>query len=753
MRGATPLAVVALLTAASCSQRASDFSTANARAHVEHLAGTIGSRPAGTAANARARGYLVDHLERHGFRVRIQAADASNSQYGISGRVHNIVAVKDGARSDALGLVAHYDSVPEGPGAADDGLGTAVVAEAARVLAGRSNRRWSLMVLLTDAEEDGLLGATAAVADPEVRERLKAVVNVESIGADAPVLLFETGPGSGWLAGVWSRAVRRPRGGSFNYEIYRRMPNDTDFSVFKRAGIPGLNFAAVGDMYAYHTSLDVPARVTTRALAEAGAAVVALADALEDEDLLRRADAPATYFDLAGLTALSWSPTTDRVLVMLAIVLGAIAWLRVAAACRHAARLRGVALALAWAIVGACLVAGAAVGAVALLRAVREVYHPWYARPGRFALVIVLAGLSAGWLLWRLAAHLPPALRLPRDAACVWTPALAVWIVAAAAMGWTAPRAGYLWTLPLLALAAPVAVAGAGRRALLAGSAIAGAVASVLWLPDVATFTGFLVALMGTFPVVSPPWLLPAVPLLAAVMVAPPLIAIGVASGARRPRYLTRALLVAVGLAVGWAYRAPAYTPNRPLRLALVSADAGGASGADRWLAIAGNEPVADLGKDAPVLSPAPALSGFERRLTGGAPFVMAGSTPAAPAAGSVTCVESPAADGVEAVVVVSPAVEGLRARLELPPSVVPHRSDWPGLVRDGRWSASFAALPPEGLTFRLGLDASLAGRACGGRLLLRRPRPVEAAAGGARWLSRPGVAWDFLVVDVLPLR
>lgn len=753
MRGSIPLAVVALLTAASCSQRASDFSTANARAHVEHLAGTIGSRPAGTAANARARGYLVEHLERHGFRVRVQAADASNPQHGISGRVHNIVAVKDGARRDALGLVAHYDSVPEGPGAADDGFGTAVVAEAARVLAGRANRRWSLMVLLTDAEEDGLLGAAAAVDDPEVRERLKAVVNVESIGADAPVLLFETGPGNGWLAGVWARAVPHPRGGSFNYEIYRRMPNDTDFSVFKRAGIPGLNFAAVGDMYAYHTALDVPARVTTRALADAGAAVVALADALEEEDLLRREDEPATYFDVAGLTALSWSPATDRVLVMLAVVLGAIAWLRVASACRHAARLRGVALALAWAIVGACLVAGAAIGAVALLRAVREVYHPWHARPGRFALVIVLAGLSAGWLLWRLAAHLPPALRLPRDAACVWTPALAVWIAAAAAMGWSAPRAGYLWILPLLAVAAPVAVAGAGRNALLAGSAIGGTVASVLWLPDVATFTGFLVALMGTFPVVSPPWLLPAVPLLGAVMVAPPLIALGVASGARRPRYLTRALLVALGLAVGWAYRAPAYTPDRPMRLALVSTGTGGA-GADRSLAIAGNEPVLDLGRDAPVLSPVRALSPLEQRLAGGAPFVVAGSVPAAPAAGSVTCDEAPAAGGVEVRVIVSPAAEGLHARLELPPSVLPLRSNWPGVVRENRWSAAFAGVPADGVTFRLGLDAALAGRACGGRVLLRRPRPADAGEGRPpAWLARPGVAWEFLVVDVLPLR
>ena len=38
-----------------CSRHAGVFSEPNARAHVAMLAGTIGSRPIGTEANARAR--------------------------------------------------------------------------------------------------------------------------------------------------------------------------------------------------------------------------------------------------------------------------------------------------------------------------------------------------------------------------------------------------------------------------------------------------------------------------------------------------------------------------------------------------------------------------------------------------------------------------------------------------------------------------------------------------------------------------
>ena len=376
MRGVTALALASLALSSGCSRSPSDFSTDNARTHLVQLAGVIGSRPAGTAANALARAYLADALARAGFAVRIQTADASNVPLGVSGRVHNIIGVKDGPKREAIGLVAHYDSVAEGAGAADDGIGSAVVVEAARVLAEMPDRQWTVMVLLTDAEEPGLLGASAVVEDPDVRERLKVVINIEAMGADAPVRLFETGPGNAWLAGVWAAAAPHPRGASFDFEIYRRMPNDTDFSVFKRVGIPGLNFAAVGDIYGYHTAIDVPERVTARALEDAGATVLAVATRLQRDDITHRTGQQATYFDLLGVTAVAWSPATDVVLLALALSLGLVAWGRMVAACWRAAGLRAMLVVILWAIVGLLVVAGASIGSVALLRTVREVYHP-----------------------------------------------------------------------------------------------------------------------------------------------------------------------------------------------------------------------------------------------------------------------------------------------------------------------------------------------------------------------------------------
>src|SRR5262249_29545522 len=149
---------LSVLTAAHVAAAAdSSIDVARARGHVEVLAGTIGSRPTGSPANVRARDYLVDRLQQDGFVVRLQHADAVDERSGVTARIVNLIAVREGQRPDAIALVAHYDSVPDAPGAVDDALGVATCLEAARVL-GQARVRHSFLVLLTDGEELGLMG-------------------------------------------------------------------------------------------------------------------------------------------------------------------------------------------------------------------------------------------------------------------------------------------------------------------------------------------------------------------------------------------------------------------------------------------------------------------------------------------------------------------------------------------------------------------------------------------------------------------
>jgi len=198
------LVLLTVVTAAACSRQPGHFNDTNAAAHVSMLAGTIGSRPAGSEANARARDYVIDQLRQIGFQVRVQETDARRHELGRTARVFNIIGTLQGDRPEALGLVSHYDSSPDAPGATDDALGVAVTLETLRLAAAAPGRQWTILALITDGEESGLMGAAGLVADREVTDRLRAYINLESIGSAGTAVLFETGPGNGWLVSPWA---------------------------------------------------------------------------------------------------------------------------------------------------------------------------------------------------------------------------------------------------------------------------------------------------------------------------------------------------------------------------------------------------------------------------------------------------------------------------------------------------------------------------------------------------------------------
>ena len=95
------------------------------------------------------------------------------------------------------------------------------------------------------------------------------------------------------------------------------------------------------------------------------------------------------------------------------------------------------------------------IGATWALRAAREVYHPWYARPDRLFLLLLAVGIDRRRGVWRaLGAWLPARAHGLRHPVVAWSVALPVWIALARDALWLAPAAAYLWTLPLLAAGA-----------------------------------------------------------------------------------------------------------------------------------------------------------------------------------------------------------------------------------------------------------------------------------------------------------
>jgi hypothetical protein len=275
------------------------FSGERAFAHVQAIAKE--PHPIGSAANDKVRQYIDARLNALGLTVKTQSFTFRRRDgqevHGVN-LMTEIPGTVPGAK--AVTLVCHYDSVPIGPGASDDGAGVATLLETARALKSGPTLSNSILFVFTDGEEAGLKGAQAFVEfSPQLKE-IGVVLNFEARGVSGPVFMFETSDGNGELIRELARAAPRPRANSLMYEVYRHMPNDTDLTVFKKAGLPGLNFGFIGEAQHYHTRTDDPAHLSKSSLQHEGSYALSLTRELGGADLSKLKRKDAVYFDLFG---------------------------------------------------------------------------------------------------------------------------------------------------------------------------------------------------------------------------------------------------------------------------------------------------------------------------------------------------------------------------------------------------------------------------------------------------------------------
>ena len=128
----------------------------------------------------------------------------------------------------------------------------ATILEVVRALGRGTPLRNDLIVLLTDAEELGLLGARTFVAEHPWMADVTVVLSLEMRGGGGASIMFETGGQNGWIIEALQASGARPYANSLSFEVYRRLPQDTDFTPFKQAGKQGLNYAGIGRAHVYH---------------------------------------------------------------------------------------------------------------------------------------------------------------------------------------------------------------------------------------------------------------------------------------------------------------------------------------------------------------------------------------------------------------------------------------------------------------------------------------------------------------------
>jgi hypothetical protein len=389
MRGPAPLPE---------SAPASSFSAARALAFEREILGGDVPHPVGTAAHDAVRDRLAARLRSLGYEVAIQRSFAC-SPYVTCSPVANVIARTSGdARPDAVVLATHYDSVPSGPGVSDDGVGVGALVETARALRNVHFRN-PIVYLVTDAEEVALLGAEGFVADGKLLGNSAAVVNVEARGTSGPSFLFETSRQNAWLARVIARSLPRPATSSLYYDIYELLPNDTDLTVFKRAGLAGIGFGFIGRPIHYHSPLDNFANVTSSSVQHHGEHMLAMTRALAAIDLRQTSRGNAVWFDVLSFFVIWWPQTFSLAVAIITMILLLVAAFNL----RTRPRAITIGVLAFFASLIAAFVVGIAVNWLAGLRAQGAI---WVAHPGPMIAAAWLAGLLMAIIVaQRLAAY------------------------------------------------------------------------------------------------------------------------------------------------------------------------------------------------------------------------------------------------------------------------------------------------------------------------------------------------------------
>src|SRR5579871_3602086 len=156
---------------------ATEFSAARANQTLARLLGPEIPHPISTAANAAVRDRIRAEFASLGVKTQVYRAFGCRQppSYGVftCATTEDIIADVAPGKGKAVIMMAHYDSVPAGPGASDDQSGVATILETVRALKARGMATiHPVLALVTDGEEGGLLGAASFLDNPVLAARV-----------------------------------------------------------------------------------------------------------------------------------------------------------------------------------------------------------------------------------------------------------------------------------------------------------------------------------------------------------------------------------------------------------------------------------------------------------------------------------------------------------------------------------------------------------------------------------------------------
>ncbi|KAF9987978.1 hypothetical protein BGZ65_000664 [Modicella reniformis] len=347
------------------------FSEENVRKVVRYLSEDIGYRVVGTEQDQETQDYLIRELKTFKEQAQKQSARQSGEKIDL-GRVATAqvppfpkfdmwVQVADGSHQfdfmskvvmkmytnmtniivrlscgpecdkNAVLLNAHYDTTLGSPGAVDDALPIGVMMELIRILSQRPALKRNSLIFLFNGGEESLQDASHSfITTHELRNTVRAVINLEGCGTTGPEILFQAN--SRPMIEAY-RKVPYPHGTVMANDLFATgvILSDTDFRQFVDYGnLTGLDMAVYKNSYLYHTHLDLDEHMEQGLPQHLGENTLALATHLGDDvDLSEGMEQTkdVVYYDIFGQFFVSYSMDMA---IRLNIAIGALAVLTLA---------------------------------------------------------------------------------------------------------------------------------------------------------------------------------------------------------------------------------------------------------------------------------------------------------------------------------------------------------------------------------------------------------------------------------------
>lgn len=257
--------------------------------------------PRGSAAHQAVRKALLAGLSEAGFPAAEMLYEVTTQdmrrfrQDGIvyaNSQATNLLVVVPGTRSDALLVMAHYDSTPMGPGASDGMAGVVnMLLVLEKIQRDGLTFENTLLFLFTDGGEEGRLGAELFAENRvplEVRvdgqaltEReatayrgrvldVKMALNFSARGTGGVMTLFETGAQNLRTMEAFGDIDTGVAASGLSGIVYKLTGEETDLTPFIERNLQGLNFANIGKAFYHHTQSDDVAHLRGYTLAQSG---------------------------------------------------------------------------------------------------------------------------------------------------------------------------------------------------------------------------------------------------------------------------------------------------------------------------------------------------------------------------------------------------------------------------------------------------------------------------------------------------